>query len=333
MISASHNSFEFNGIKIFGEDGFKLSDELEELIESIVLDNSPPPRIAAPNEIGRCSAVEGYVKEYTQYLKDSFGKSLSGLKIGIDTANGSASAFAEEIFSYLDAECHVISDTPNGTNINEGCGSTHLSSLKELVIREGLDVGIAFDGDADRCLAVDECGREIDGDFIMAILALYLKNKGKLTKNTVVGTVMTNLGFIRFCDVQGINYISAKVGDRYVLELLNQEGYAFGGEQSGHIIFRDLATTGDGILTALALLSHIKESGKSLSTLSAVMKKYPQYTLNLPADSSDKTTFLIDSEIKREILRAEEKISDGRLVIRPSGTEPLIRIMAEEAYL
>ena len=329
MISASHNSFEFNGIKIFGEDGFKLSDGLEELIESIVLDDSPRPRTAAPDEIGRCRKNEFLVKEYTQYLKESFGESLTGLRIGIDTACGSASPFAEEIISSLGAECHIISDKPDGVNINENCGSTHLSSLMELVIREGLDMGIAFDGDADRCLAVDEHGREVDGDFIMAILALSLKSRGKLNKNTVVGTVMTNLGFIRFCEEQGINYISAKVGDRYVLELLNQEGYSFGGEQSGHIIFRDLATTGDGILTAIALLSHIKKSGKSLSTLAAVMKKYPQYTLNLSADGNDKTTFLVDSEIKREIASAEERLGDGRLVIRPSGTEPLIRIMAE----
>jgi phosphoglucosamine mutase len=329
MISASHNSFEFNGIKIFGEDGFKLSDELEELIESIVLDNSPPPRVASPREIGTSSYDAELKDEYAEYLKSAFGKSLSGLRVGIDCAQGSAYAFAEDVFASLGAECHILSDTPDGININDGCGSTHLSALKELVVREGLDVGVAFDGDADRCLAVDEGGREVDGDFIMAILALSLKDKGKLAKNTVVGTVMTNLGFIRFCKAWDINYISAKVGDRYVLELLNQEGYSFGGEQSGHIIFRDLATTGDGILTAIALLSHIKESGKSLSTLSAVMKKYPQYTLNLPADSGDKTTFLVDSEIKREILRAEEEIGDGRLVIRPSGTEPLIRIMAE----
>ena len=329
MISASHNSFEFNGIKIFGEDGFKLSDELEERIESIVLDSTPPSRVANSRDIGRCKVVESAIEEYVTYLKGAFGDSLGGLRVGIDCANGSASPIAKEVFSALGAECHVIYDTPDGININDECGSTHLSALKELVIREGLDVGVAFDGDADRCLAVDEHGREIDGDYIMAILALKLKEDGSLSKNTVVGTVMTNLGFIRFCEASGINYISAKVGDRYVLELLNQEGYSFGGEQSGHIIFRDLATTGDGILTAIALLSHMKKKGKSLSALASVMKKYPQYTVNVKADADGKVAFLVDSEIKRAIADAEGRIADGRLVIRPSGTEPLIRIMAE----
>ena len=324
MISASHNPYQYNGIKIFGGDGFKLSDALEDEIESVIA--SAPCRMGG----GTVSRNENMRKEYLEFLKGSFGISLSGLRVGIDCANGSASVTAEELFTSLGAECTMTATTPDGVNINENCGSTHLGNLKELVALGGLDLGIAFDGDADRCLAIDSNGREIDGDYIMAILSLSLREKGKLPHDTVVGTVMSNLGFVKFCQENGLNFIATKVGDRYVLEKMNECGYAFGGEQSGHLILSELATTGDGQLTAVALLSRIKESGKSLSALASVMKKYPQYMVNIHADQNGKAAFASSNEVKELIAVAEEKLSGiGRLVIRPSGTEPLVRIMAE----
>lgn len=330
MISASHNPYNYNGIKIFGEEGFKLSDELEEQIESIVLDNTPPVRIAQSSEIGkRCDAPYA-LHDYINYLMHTTETSFEGMKVAIDCSNGSASATAEELFRGLGADVRMLSDKPDGININQDCGSTHLDALKKFVVENGLEVGVAFDGDADRCLAVDENGNEIDGDFIMAILALDMKKKGTLNKNTVVGTVMTNFGFHKFCEENGINYIAAKVGDRYVLEMLNQEGYSFGGEQSGHVIIRRHATTGDGQLTALTLLSHIKESGKTLGELASVMKKYPQHTVNIETTPSGKIAFFTDEDIKEIISAAEAKIGEsGRIVVRPSGTEPLIRVMVE----
>lgn len=330
MISASHNPYDYNGIKIFGEEGFKLSDELEEQIESIVLDNTPPIKMASSSEIGKRFNAPYALHDYINYLMHTTETHFEGMKVAIDCSNGSASSTAEELFRGLGADVQMINDKPDGININKNCGSTHLDSLKKYVVENGLEVGIAFDGDADRCLAVDEHGNEIDGDFIMAILALDMKKKGLLNKNTVVGTVMTNFGFHKFCEENDINYIAAKVGDRYVLEMLNQEGYSFGGEQSGHVIIRRHATTGDGQLTALTLLAHIKESGKTLGELSKVMKKYPQHTVNIETTPSGKIAFFTDEDIKEILNRAEEKIgANGRLVVRPSGTEPLIRVMAE----
>ena len=330
MISASHNPYPYNGIKIFGEEGFKLSDELEEQIESIVLDNTPPVRCAESDKIGRYSVAENAISDYVDFIKSTSDISLSGMRIAIDCANGSASATARALFSSLGAECHMLSATPNGVNINEGCGSTDLGALKAYVKMNDMDVGIAFDGDADRFLAVDELGREVDGDFIMAILALELKKQGKLRRDTVVGTIMTNFGFGKFCEENGIRFIAANVGDRYVLETLNREGYCFGGEQSGHIIFRDFATTGDGQLTALALLSVMKRSGKKLSELCSVMKRYPQRIVNIRTTPEGKIAMFTDEDIKKIISSAEEKIGGrGRIVVRPSGTEPVVRIMIE----
>ncbi len=332
MISASHNTFEYNGIKIFGEEGYKLSDELEEQIESIVLDNTPPISLAGKGELGKRQKAPYALHDYINYLLHTTDITLDGLKVAIDASCGSASATASELFSALGADMRIIHSSPDGININDGCGSTHLESLKSFVVENGMDVGVAFDGDADRCMAVDELGHEIDGDFIMAILALDMKKKGLLRKNTVVGTVMSNFGFSKFCEENGINYIAAKVGDRYVLEMLNQEGYSFGGEQSGHIIFKDYATTGDGQLTAVQLLAHIKESGMKLSELASVMKKYPQFTVNIEASQNQKIALFTDEDIKSIISETEKKIGgDGRLVIRPSGTEPVIRIMVEGA--
>ena len=328
MISASHNPWNYNGIKIFGADGFKLNDELENRIEELILDNVELFHRVKP--MGRWILIDSAINEYVDYLTSSFGVRLDGLRVGIDCANGSASTTAEKIFTSLGAECHMLACNPNGTNINDNCGSTHLEGIKKLVLDEGLDVGIAFDGDADRCLAIDENGQEIDGDYILAILATKMKNEGKLTGNTLVGTVMSNLGLVKFCEKNNIDFFAAKVGDRYVLEKLNEGGFALGGEQSGHIILRDLSTTGDGQLTAVALLSYIKESGKSLSTLATVMKKYPQYMLNVTATAGDKAKFKTDPIIAQIIRESEEEMgSHGRILIRPSGTEPLIRVMTE----
>ena len=327
MISASHNPWEYNGIKIFGADGFKLNDLLEERIEELILDGKDE---FIPAEIpGSLKYIDSAIEEYTEYLIGC-GVSLKGLRIGIDCANGSAASTAERVFSGLGAECCMLADQPNGTNINKGCGSTHLEGIKALVKENGLDVGIAFDGDADRCLAIDETGREIDGDFILAILASKLKDEGRLSGNTLVGTVMSNLGLVKFCERNGIDFLATRVGDRYVLEALNEKGLSLGGEQSGHIILRELSTTGDGQLTAVYLLSHIKESGKSLSTLATIMKKYPQYMINLHADADGKSALKTDEVIKEIIAESEKEMGEhGRILIRPSGTEPLIRVMTE----
>lgn len=327
MISASHNPWEYNGIKIFGADGFKLNDLLEERIEELILDGKDE---FIPADIpGSLKYIDSAIEEYTEYLIGC-GVSLKGLRIGIDCANGSAASTAERVFSGLGAECCMLADQPNGTNINKGCGSTHLEGIKALVKEKGLDVGIAFDGDADRCLAIDETGREIDGDFILAILASKLKDEGRLSGNTLVGTVMSNLGLVKFCERNGIDFLATRVGDRYVLEALNERGLSLGGEQSGHIILRELSTTGDGQLTAVYLLSHIKESGKSLSTLATIMKKYPQYMINLHADADGKSALKTDEVIKEIIAESEKEMGEhGRILIRPSGTEPLIRVMTE----
>lgn len=327
VISASHNPYEYNGIKIYGCDGFKLSDDLEERIEEMV-DRDQCDGVSCPMG-DRAEMPEG-AQEYIDYLYSSFGVDLSGLRVGLDCSNGAASATAEALFTRLGCQCYMTGNKPNGVNINEKCGSTHIDVLQSFVVSRGLDVGIAFDGDADRCIAVDEKGREIDGDYIMAILSLKLKADGKLKKNAVVGTVMNNLGFELFCRENGIAFVRTKVGDRFVLDTINSHGYSFGGEQSGHIILRDLATTGDGQLTAVALLSCLKESGKSLSALADVMKKYPQYMINIDADREAKEKFATDPLIKEVLDRANQQTKGlGRILVRPSGTEPLIRVMTE----
>lgn len=328
MISASHNPWEYNGIKIFGSDGFKLSDALEERIEEIILDTDTEALVV--KEKGSVNYLFDAVNEYADYLIKSCDTRLDGLKIGIDCANGSASVTAEKVFRGLGAECIMLADKPDGTNINKNCGSTHLDGLRALIAEKHLDLGIAFDGDADRCLAIDENGREVDGDYILAILGGKMKAEGTLKGNTIVGTVMSNLGLINFCRANGIDFISTKVGDRYVLETLNERSLSLGGEQSGHIILRELSTTGDGQLTAIALLSHVKKSGKSLATLADVMKKCPQFMINIHADANAKAAFKTDEVIKNAISDYENEMGNsGRILIRPSGTEPLIRVMTE----
>ena len=330
MISASHNPYEFNGIKIFNEDGFKLADEIEERIESIVLDGMPTLKLADAQNIGRVTYATNAIDDYIEHITSSSICSLDGMEIAIDCANGSASMSARKLFEGLGAKVHVLSDTPDGTNINDGCGSTHLEALREYVIEHGLCAGIAFDGDADRCLCIDDNGNDVDGDFIMAICALDLKERGKLRRNTVVGTIMTNFGFTKFCEKNDIRFIPTKVGDRYVLEEMLLEGYSLGGEQSGHVIFRDFATTGDGQLTAVQLLTHIKRSKMKLSELASVMTRYPQYIVNIKTTDEGKLAFYTDSDVKAILKNAEDKLRDtGRIVVRPSGTEPLIRVMTE----
>lgn len=330
MVSASHNPAEFNGIKIFGGNGFKLPDMLEERIEELILSGDTVYAAPTGKDVGKLIHSTSAAKDYADHVASTAYYSLEGLNIAIDCANGSASTTARLLFEKLGASATFLSDKPDGTNINDGCGSTHIDTLAEYVVRNGLDGGVAFDGDADRCLCVDENGSVIDGDVIMAICALDLKARGKLSKNTVVGTVMSNFGLTRFCEDNSIRFVSTKVGDRYVLEEMLCGEFSFGGEQSGHIIFRDFATTGDGQLTAVQLLSIAKHSRKKLSELSCIMTRYPQTTVNVRISAEGKLAFFTDKEIEQKIQKAKELLGDtGRIVVRPSGTEPLIRVMAE----
>lgn len=330
VISASHNSAEFNGIKIFSANGYKLPDELEEKIEDMILGDEKMHGEIIGADVGRIIPAENAHKDYVDYLRQTVSHTLDGLKIAIDCANGAASTTAPMLFEQLGAQCHILNADPNGVNINDNCGSTHMESLRKYVLNNSMDVGIAFDGDADRCLCIDENGNEVDGDFIMAICASDMKKHGKLKKDTVIGTVMTNLGFIKFCQANGINFIPTKVGDRYVLEEMLLEDYKLGGEQSGHVIFGDCATTGDGELTALKVLSVMYRESEKLSVLAGVMKKYPQVMVNVKVSPEGKINFYTDSKVKSAIEKAKESLGDtGRVVVRVSGTEPLIRVMAE----
>lgn len=331
MISASHNSFEYNGIKIFSGDGYKLPDDLEERIEDIILGKSDISH-EFPTEagIGTVTRAENAVRDYIDHVKNTVHFSLNGLKIAIDTANGSASATAEALFTELGAEVVMLNDRPDGINVNQDCGSTHMEGLIEYVKTHEADAGVAFDGDADRCLMVDEQGNFVDGDFIMAICAMDMKSRGKLAGNTVVGTIMTNLGFQRFCEENGMEFEATKVGDRYVLEEMLLDGYNFGGEQSGHVIFRDFATTGDGQLTACQLLSLMRRREAKLSSLATLMQRFPQTMLNIQVSPEGKLAFYTDHKVKAAIDKASETLGkDGRVIVRPSGTEPLLRVMVE----
>ncbi len=330
MISASHNPAEFNGIKIFNAEGYKLADALEDQIESMVLDGTPAIEMADPRALGTVTYCKTATEDYIDHVKASIPHDLSGLRICIDCANGSSSATARDLFTALNADFDVMADQPDGLNINRDCGSTHLGNLKKKVLEGGYDAGLAFDGDADRFLCIDETGAEVDGDMIMAILSLDMKRRGALAKNTVVGTIMTNFGFGKFCKENDINFVATKVGDRYVLEEMLLEGYCFGGEQSGHVIFKDYATTGDGQLTAVQLLAHMKRSGRKLSELASVMTRYPQHIVNIRVSPEGKLAFYTDTEVKAVLDAAKNQLGNtGRLVVRPSGTEPLIRIMTE----
>ena len=326
MISASHNSYEYNGIKIFGSDGFKLTDEEEEEIEELIFTEG------TPNNDCKISLTSAPLlkNEYADYLKGYIKYDLSGIRAVVDCANGSAYSTAKEIFDSAGLSAEYIGCEPDGININRDCGSTHLSMLREKVLSSGADIGLAFDGDADRFLAIDENGNEIDGDYVLAILSLAMREDGKLALDTVVGTVMSNYGFTKFAKDNSLNFIPAKVGDRYVLEEMLKMGYSLGGEQSGHVIIKEAATTGDGQLTAIYLLNRLAETKKPLSELASVMKKYPQHMVNVSADADGKRAFKEDSRIAGIIADAEKKLaSSGRILVRPSGTEPVVRIMVE----
>lgn len=330
MISASHNPCEYNGIKIFKSDGYKLPDALEDEIEAIILDETDIPPVKLGGDVGRITVCENTVHDYIDHLERTVDCDFCGMSIALDCANGSASVSAKKLFSDLGARCTVLSASPNGVNINENCGSTHIESLKKAVTENGLMAGFAFDGDADRMLAVDENGDVVDGDKIIAICASYMKEEGKLKRNTAVVTVMTNMGFGKYCESAGIDYTATKVGDRYVLENMLENGYSIGGEQSGHVIFLDYATTGDGQLTALQVLRIMKKTGKKLSELAGCMKVYPQTMVNVRVSKMGKARFKDDREVANAIAQAEKQLgSGGRVLVRVSGTEPLVRVMLE----
>lgn len=330
MISASHNPFEFNGIKIFSSDGCKLPDDLENRIEEIVLDNVVPYALAKDENIGMVTRMETAVEDYVDHVAKSIGCDLDGMEIALDCSNGSSSRTAEKLFTKLGAKVHMLFDNPDGININKDCGSTHINRLQNYVREHKLCCGLAFDGDADRCLAVDENGNLVDGDYLIAICAKDMKDRGVLKKNAVVGTVMTNMGFNKFCDANGMTFVSTKVGDRYVLEAMLREGYNIGGEQSGHIIFLDYATTGDGELSGAMILSIMKRTSEKLSTLAKVMERMPQVLINVKVSAEGKLAFYTDKEVKAEIKRVTDSLGDrGRILVRVSGTEPLVRVMLE----
>ncbi|MGN1419580.1 MAG: phosphoglucosamine mutase [Acutalibacteraceae bacterium] len=330
MISASHNPCEYNGIKIFKSDGYKLPDSTEEEIEAIILDEADIPPVKVGADVGRITVCENTVHDYIEHLKSTVDTDFDGMKIALDCANGSASVSAKKLFEQLKADVHVLSAQPDGININANCGSTHIENLRKYVVENSLMAGFAFDGDADRMLAVDENGEIVDGDKIIAICSKYMKQEGKLNKDTAVVTVMTNMGFYKFCDSENIKCEITKVGDRYVLEKMLEKGYSIGGEQSGHVIFLDYATTGDGQLTALQVLRIMKKTGKKLSELAKCMKIYPQTMVNVKVSKMGKARFADDEEIKNAIRQAEKQLGEtGRVLVRVSGTEPLVRVMLE----
>ena len=328
MITASHNPFEYNGIKYFGSTGFKLTDEQEERIESIVLDKSEEIKLSHTSEIGSIGHNTEAVELYIEHIASSVGN-LSGIRVAVDCANGASFATAKKIFEKTGTEATFLSCEPDGTNVNRDCGSLHIAALGEYVRENGFDIGVAFDGDADRCLAVDENGELIDGDMMMAILAKRFHEEGRLYKNILIPTIMSNMGLFKFAEKYGISCYPTKVGDRYVLESLLKLNASLGGEQSGHIIIPEYMTTGDGELSALMLIESMKLSGKKASELKKVMTVYPQVMVNIEATPEMKAK-LNDVEVKSYLdIETERLEGDGRILVRPSGTEPLIRIMIE----
>ncbi|MGW1777038.1 phosphoglucosamine mutase [Streptomyces sp. NPDC002104] len=332
MLSASHNAMPDNGIKFFARGGHKLADELEDRIEAVYEDH----RTGAPWDrptgagVGRVSDyTEGFDK-YVAHLMGVLPNRLDGLKVVLDEAHGAAAYVSPEAFTRAGAEIVTIGAEPDGLNINDGCGSTHLGLLKQAVVEHGADLGIAHDGDADRCLAVDANGEEVDGDQILAVLALAMREAGHLREDTVVATVMSNLGFKLAMEAQGINVVQTGVGDRYVLESMKEHGYALGGEQSGHVIILDHATTGDGTLTGLMLGARIAATGKPLAELTGIMTRLPQVLVNVP--DVDKSRVTTSGELAAAVADAERELgTTGRVLLRPSGTEPLVRVMVEAA--
>ncbi|KRM13558.1 phosphoglucosamine mutase [Paucilactobacillus suebicus] len=328
MITASHNPIQYNGIKYFGGDGFKLSDELEAEIEELLdapVDDLPRP---SAQGLGRVSDYHEGALKYTEFLEQTVSDDLSGLKIAVDGANGATSGFVSTLLADMDVEFDTIGTSPDGLNTNLDRGSTHPEALQKFVVEQGAQAGIAFDGDGDRCIAVDENGEIVNGDKIMYICGRYMDQRGRLKKNTVVTTVMSNLGMYKALEKAGMTSVKTKVGDRYVVEEMVKNGYNLGGEQSGHIIFLDFNTTGDGMLTALQLLSVMKQTGKPLSELASEVTEYPQELVNIRV--SDKQAALKNPDLLKIIDEVEHDMAgDGRVLVRPSGTEPLLRIMAE----
>lgn len=330
VISASHNPFHDNGIKFFGGDGYKLPDAVEDELEAIVHqletdDNYPRP---TAEHIGHIEYRTDLLNQYMEFVLSTCKERFDGVKVVLDCANGAAYEAMPKILRRLGANVKVIHALPNGTNINDGCGSTHLESLQKAVLENGADFGIAHDGDADRCLCVDEKGQVIDGDHILVMCAMDMMKEGKLPYNTVVTTVMANIGFHQAIKKAGGRAEITKVGDRYVLENMLKNGYKIGGEQSGHIIFTDFSTTGDGLITALQVLSSLKRSGRKASDLTALMTTYPQLLVNVKV--AMKEGWETNEAIKEAIAEGDKELGEnGRILVRPSGTEPLIRVMAE----
>lgn len=327
MISASHNPYQDNGIKIFGPDGFKLTDEQELEIESLI-DNSEQIKNASFEKIGKVYSGNELTQKYVQHIKQSISGDLSNIKIALDCANGATTGVAPFIFGDLEADIETIGCQPNGININDNVGSTKIETISEFVKENNVDVGFAFDGDGDRVLAVDAKGHVVDGDKIMFILAKHLKEQGELKDNMVVSTVMSNIGFYKAIEENGLQSVKTAVGDRYVVEEMRKNDYSLGGEQSGHIVLMNYATTGDGILTAVKLADIIKTSGKSLEELASEVNIYPQKLVNIKV--VDKKTAMEDSEILAECEKVEKELEgNGRILLRASGTENLIRVMVE----
>jgi len=329
MISASHNVYTDNGIKLFGPDGFKLDDGLQDEIEAL-LENEAEIPLAGPDGLGKAKRLDDVVGRYVEFIKSSMpkGKSLSGLKVVIDCAHGAAYKVAPQVLWELEAEVHAIGVAPNGRNINKDCGATHTTALEKAVVEEGADIGIALDGDADRLIMVDETGQPIDGDQLMAALAVSMKEEGLLRGDALVATVMSNLGLERFLKDKGIEMIRTPVGDRNVVEAMREGGYTLGGEQSGHLVLSDYATTGDGLLAALNVLRLLKHSGKKASEALNMFTPCPQILQNVRYPDGVLPLELV--EVKAAMAQAEESLAgDGRLLVRKSGTEPLIRVMAE----
>jgi phosphoglucosamine mutase len=330
VISASHNPFEFNGIKFFDSKGYKLPDATEDKIEELINNGMGDIEFPTGAGVGRKSEGKDALRDYVDFLKSTIDCDFKGLKIAIDCANGASYLPAPILFKELGAEVLTINNEPDGLNINRDCGSTHMSQLKKHVVDNGADIGFAFDGDADRMLAVDENGNLVDGDQIMAIIGLELKKAGNLPDDTVVVTVMSNLGFDIMARENGLKLVKTKVGDRYVLEEMLDKGYVLGGEQSGHVIFLRHNTTGDGLLTALQLLSVLKSTGRKLSELAGIMQVLPQVLKNAKVKNENKYNYMEDELVAKLCRELEDEFQgEGRVLIRPSGTEPLVRVMIE----
>ena len=331
VISASHNPFEYNGIKFFNGDGFKLDDDIEDQIEDIIIRNTDVNSHITGDKLGRClDADEDALEHYAKYLTETVDCDLTGKKIVLDCANGAAYKVAEMVYKMLGADITVIGNKPDGLNINQACGSTHPEKLQAEVVRQGAFIGLAYDGDADRLIAVDELGRLIDGDKLICICAKMLKDSGELKDDKVTATVMSNIGFHKYLENLGCSVDVTAVGDRYVLERMLETGCVIGGEQSGHIIFRNHSTTGDGILSSLQLVKAVLASGKKASELSDEIEIYPQVLKNAKVKNENKNKYKNDPEIVEAIAKVEAEMEgSGRVLIRPSGTEPLVRVMIE----